>query len=62
MVEQKRASMSLSLPAELKKKLYAEAEARVLNPSVLVEKALEKYLPTLPPLNVDASTDDPQPK
>lgn len=47
----KRASRSISLPPELDAKLQAEADSRLLNPSLLVERAVAQYLPTLPALS-----------
>lgn len=44
----KRAQRSVTLPPALDEKLQAEADARLLNPSLLVERALSVYLPTLP--------------
>lgn len=48
--EAKRKSMNVTLPDELEATLRREAEARVMNPSLLVELALMSYLPTLPEL------------
>lgn len=47
----KRVPMSISLPPELGARLVREAESRLLNPSLLVEKAVAAYLPTLPPID-----------
>ena len=47
----KRTSLSISLPPELGARLVQEADARMLNTSLLVERAVAAYLPTLPPLN-----------
>lgn len=52
----KRTSMSVSLPPELASKLQSEAESRLLNASLLVERALAAYLPTLPPMNGTEAT------
>lgn len=46
----KRMQMSISLPPELGARLAREAQARLLNPSLLVEKAVAAFLPTLPPI------------
>lgn len=46
----KRTSLSVSLPPDLAAKLQGEADARMLNASLLVERAVAAYLPTLPPL------------
>lgn len=51
----KRAQRSISLPPALDAKLQTEADGRLLNASLLVERALAAYLPTLPIL---ASADD----
>lgn len=49
----KRSQRSVTLPPALDAKLQEEADARLLNPSLLVERALAAYLPTLP--NMDPS-------
>ena len=51
----KRAQRSISLPPALDEKLQAEADARLLNPSLLVERALAAYLPSLPSLDGPAA-------
>lgn len=48
----KRTPFSISLPPDLATKLTAEADARMVAPSWLVEKALAAFLPTLPPLDL----------
>lgn len=53
-----RAQRSVTLPPSLNDKLQAEADSRLLNPSLLVERALAAYLPTLSPLS---SLDSPEP-
>ena len=47
----KRQSRSVTLPPALDAKLQEEANARLINPSLLVERALAAYLPTLPPID-----------
>lgn len=39
----KRVAKNISLPPDLAKRLDTEAEARLLNPSLLVEKALSHF-------------------
>lgn len=46
----KRTPFSISLPPDLAAQLTHEAETRMLNPSLLVERAIAAYLPTLPKL------------
>lgn len=43
-----RTPLSISLPTPLAQTLRDEADKRVVNLSLLVEKALERFLPTLP--------------
>lgn len=43
----KRVAKNISLPPDLAKRLDTEAEARLLNPSLLVEKALERFFEAL---------------
>lgn len=50
----KRAQRSVTLPPALDEKLQAEADARLLNPSLLVERALAAYLPLLPNMDPTA--------
>lgn len=47
----KRAQRSISLSPAVDAHLQREADVRVLNPSVLVERALAAYLPKLPTLD-----------
>lgn len=55
MVEKvKRVSRSISFPEKLSNELEKEAEARMISPSVLVEKAVERFLPTLPKIDLGA--------
>lgn len=51
----KRAQRSVSLSPHVDAMLQKEADARMLHPSVLVEKALAAWLPTLPPVDLDGS-------
>ena len=51
----KRIARSVTLPPALDEKLQAEADARLLNPSLLVERALAAYLPSLPSLDGPAA-------
>lgn len=43
----KRVAKNISLPPSLAAKLEAEADKRLLNPSLLVEKALERFFEAL---------------
>lgn len=52
----KRTQRSISLPPALDAKLQTEADERMINASLLVERAVAAYLPTLPSLNGDAPT------
>lgn len=49
-----RSQRSVTLPPALNTKLQQEADTRMINPSLLVERALAAYLPTLPPLETAA--------
>lgn len=51
-----RASVTLSLRKDLADRLDQEADDRVVGKGVLVEKALEAYLPTLPALTAAVPT------
>lgn len=54
--KENRESLPVTLPPAMKAKVMKEAEDRMIAPSMLVEKALERFLPTLPPINIpDAS-------
>lgn len=50
-----RITTSVTLPAELAVKLRSEADERLVSPSLIVQRALEAYLPTLP--SPDGSTE-----
>lgn len=50
----KRVAIACSLPPDLAAKLQREADERMLAPSLLIEKAVAAFLPTLPSLNGDA--------
>lgn len=51
----RRVPLSVSLPPDLSAKLLHEAEQRYIAPTLLVERALLAFLPTLPPLDLDGS-------
>lgn len=51
----KRAQRSVTLPEALDAQLQHEADERMLNASIIVERALAAYLPTLPELGPLAS-------
>lgn len=51
----KRAQRSVTLPPALDAILQTEADARLLNPSLLVERALTMYLPLLPSMDEPAA-------
>jgi predicted transcriptional regulator len=44
-------SMSITLRAETARKLRAEADARMVAPSKIVQAAVERFLAELPPLD-----------
>lgn len=46
-----RTSKSYSLPNDLLEELEVQAGARLVAPSMIVEKALRAFLPTLPSLD-----------
>lgn len=48
-----RESVSFSLPKTMVATLRAEADTRIVSPSLLAEKAIAAYLPTLPAVNVE---------
>lgn len=50
----KRVSVGCTLTPELAKQLHHEADSRMISPSLLIENALQHYLPSLPPLPSDA--------
>lgn len=49
----KRVAVACTLPPDLAAKLKSEADARLLNASLIVERALTMYLPLLPPQSVE---------
>lgn len=51
----KRTALSISLPPDLATKLQQEADTRLVNPSLLVERAVRAFLPTLPTMDADGS-------
>lgn len=51
----KRTALSISLPPDLAARLAKEADARLVNASLLVEKAVAAYLPTLSPIPTNGS-------
>lgn len=55
MPKPERTSLTVSIPIDLEVQLRAEADRRVVAPSLLVAKALEHYLPTLLPVPGDGS-------
>lgn len=48
---QKRVAVACTLPPDLAARLNSEANARMLHTSLLIEKAVAAFLPTLPPLD-----------
>lgn len=51
MAKPEKAGLSVRLPSALVEQVRQEADDRVVSPAVLVQKALEAYLPTLPALD-----------
>lgn len=51
---QKRIAIACTLPPDLADRLKGEADARMIHTSLLIEKAVAAFLPTLPPLDLDA--------
>lgn len=48
--------ISVKLPAELAKRLEATASERIVSPSIIVQRALEHFLPRLP----DIDSEEPE--
>jgi hypothetical protein len=57
----KREPISATLPPDIYEQLMAETDQRMISHSILIEKALRAFLPTLPPLPSDDNAPTPAP-
>ena len=56
----KRVAIGVSLPPTLAEALQRESDDRMIAPSLLVEKAVAAYIPTLPPMS-NGAAEPPKP-
>lgn len=58
MTPEHRLPLNVRIPPALHERLKAEAEARLVSPSLIVEKALEAFIAKMRPIDVEPYASD----